>query len=67
MRRIVAAIAVVLSVSALTADVAGPLAAPFAPALGGKIYVVGGQGEGGVNKPLNTTWEYDPAADAWRA
>ena len=37
-----------------------------AAALGGKIYVFGGQGEGGVNKPLNTTWEYDPAADAWR-
>lgn len=37
-----------------------------AVAAGGKIYVFGGQGEGGVNKPLNTTWEYDPAADAWR-
>ena len=33
---------------------------------GGKIYVFGGQGDGGVNKPLNTTWEYDPAADAWK-
>ncbi len=34
---------------------------------GGKIYVFGGQGEGGVNKPLNTAWEYDPAVDAWKA
>jgi N-acetylneuraminic acid mutarotase len=34
---------------------------------GGKIYVFGGQGEGGVNKPLTTAWEYDPAADAWKA
>jgi N-acetylneuraminic acid mutarotase len=33
---------------------------------GGKIYVFGGQGEGGVNKPLDTTWEYDPAADSWK-
>ena len=33
---------------------------------GGKIYVFGGQAEGGVNKPLNTAWEYDPATDAWR-
>ena len=35
--------------------------------LGGKLYLFGGQGEGGVNKPLNTTWEYDPAADSWRS
>ena len=34
---------------------------------GGKIYVFGGQAEGGVNKPLNTAWEYDPAADSWKA
>ena len=33
---------------------------------GGKIYVFGGQGEGGVNKPLDTAWEYDPAADSWK-
>lgn len=33
---------------------------------GGKIYVFGGQGEGGSSAPLNTTWEYDPAADAWK-
>ena len=33
---------------------------------GGKIYVFGGQAEGGVNKPLNTAWEYNPAADSWR-
>jgi N-acetylneuraminic acid mutarotase len=38
-----------------------------AAALGGRIYVFGGQGEGGVNKPLNTAWEYDPSADAWKA
>ena len=38
-----------------------------AAAVGAKIYVFGGQGEGGVNKPLNTAWEYDPAADSWRA
>lgn len=36
-----------------------------AAAAGGKIYVFGGQGEGGVNKPLNSTWAYDPAADTW--
>lgn len=34
---------------------------------GGKIYVFGGQAEGGANKPLNTTWEYDPSADTWKA
>jgi N-acetylneuraminic acid mutarotase len=34
---------------------------------GGKIYVFGGQGEGGVNKPLSAAWEYDPATDAWKA
>ena len=33
---------------------------------GGKIYVFGGQGEGGVNTPLDTAWEYDPAADSWK-
>jgi len=38
-----------------------------AAAVGAKIYVFGGQGEGGVTKPLNTAWEYDPAADSWRA
>ncbi|OFW00746.1 MAG: hypothetical protein A3I61_19500 [Acidobacteria bacterium RIFCSPLOWO2_02_FULL_68_18] len=37
-----------------------------AAAFGGKIYVFGGQAEGGVNKPLSSTWEYDPAADTWR-
>jgi hypothetical protein len=34
---------------------------------GGKIYVFGGQAEGGSTKPLNTAWEYDPAGDTWRA
>ena len=34
---------------------------------GGKIYVFGGQGEGGATKPLNTAWEYDPAADSWKS
>jgi N-acetylneuraminic acid mutarotase len=38
-----------------------------AAAAGGMIYVFGGQGEGGVNKPLNAAWAYDPAADAWKA
>jgi N-acetylneuraminic acid mutarotase len=38
-----------------------------ATSLGGKIYVFGGQAEGGVNKPLNTSWEYDPSSDAWRS
>ncbi|MBI4887911.1 MAG: hypothetical protein HY824_12520 [Acidobacteria bacterium] len=37
-----------------------------AAALGGRIYLFGGQAEGGVNKPLNASWEYDPAADAWK-
>ena len=37
-----------------------------AAAAGGKIYVFGGQAEGGVKQPLNTAWEYDPAADNWR-
>lgn len=37
-----------------------------AAALGGKVYVFGGQAEGGIKQPLNTTWEYDPAADSWR-
>lgn len=38
-----------------------------AAAFGGKIYVFGGQAEGGVKQPLNTAWEYDPATDAWRS
>ncbi|MGH9255008.1 MAG: Kelch repeat-containing protein [Vicinamibacterales bacterium] len=38
-----------------------------AAAAAGKIYVFGGQAEGGVNKPLNSSWEYDPATDMWRA
>jgi N-acetylneuraminic acid mutarotase len=37
-----------------------------AAALGGKIYVFGGQAEAGIKQPLNTTWEYDPRADTWR-
>lgn len=37
-----------------------------AASVGGRIYVFGGQAEGGVNKPLNTSWEYDPGADSWR-
>jgi N-acetylneuraminic acid mutarotase len=37
-----------------------------AAAFGGRIYVFGGQADGGTAKPLNTTWEYDPAADSWR-
>jgi N-acetylneuraminic acid mutarotase len=37
-----------------------------AAALGGKVYVFGGQAEAGLKQLLNTTWEYDPAADSWR-
>ena len=38
---------------------------------GGKIYVIGGGAQrqpGGPNYiPINNTWEYDPAADTWKA
>src|SRR5258705_12480776 len=38
---------------------------------GGKIYVFGGgvqkQAGGPSYVPLNNAWEYDPAADAWKA
>lgn len=37
-----------------------------AAAIGGTVYLFGGQGERGINDPLNATWEYDLSADAWR-
>ena len=40
-------------------------------AYNGKIYLFGGQGQlqrtGSYQVPLNTTWEYDPVADSWKA
>ncbi len=40
-----------------------PLAGALAVADGGFLYVIGGQGDGGV---VDTVYVYDPAADSWR-
>ena len=67
------AVASVLLMSAATARAQGhwEKAAPFPEpeeelygvAANGKMYVMGGYGEGG--KPVGMVWEYDPAVDKW--
>src|SRR5580700_10777408 len=69
----IVAVAAVSLMSVATARAQGhwEKAAPFpepeeelyGSAANGKMYVMGGYGEGG--KPVGMVWEYDPATDKW--